>query len=724
MATKVLEAQLVISGKDTSGPVFAGVIKHANEMKKALAGTAQLKIGDPKFAEASAEIKRLTALLKMERIAADEVNRSILRGNEGLAARAGLLTRLHQRWKGLASTASTAAMLAGPGILHGAKSAMHAGADIQSEKVKMKAAGIPQAEIDRAYSQSQGLHRQFPNVTAAQGMERYKELRSVLLHPEETPHMLPSVVQAQAAMRAIDRTKDIGEGLIYAVKAAEVLGLAQDPKRFEHYLDAFVRAQQVMGKTITPEHLYEFAKYSKASGASLSDRFKMTTGVSLSQEVGGSTAGVGVDQFVKQIVGGFQGSQHAAAKEFVALGLARKQDFETTKTGEIKGFKPGRHVKGYALAQSDPDLWVYQYLKPALEKAKYNTLDKQLGMVRRLYPSGRAADIVAKLLQQQQSFENHAKLYGQAQGLEATKTNADDAFVALDTLNASLKNFAGTLTSPSMQSAAQTLDSWGHSVAGISERFSEWQKKHPDEAKYLGYGAMGAGVAGGGALTYGLLSGLMSGFGLKGSAAALTGSAGALDAAAARLGASGVAGAAGGAAAGGLGAGGAAAAVGLRASMGKGGLLGLGMLGLDAIKRDAERGNTTRTWLRDLLGIPDEGETAPWKPGGAWKPLPHFTTDDVQNAIMGPQGPGLSGRYDNLHTLQSFPGLPMEPAKAEIIGNATLEGRITVEPSPDFITRIETRINNAINAFRNSGAPASGTAGSTGPAMPETGPRP
>jgi hypothetical protein len=65
----------------------------------------------------------------------------------------------------------------------------------------------------------------------------------------------------------------------------------------------------------------------------------MTTGVSLAQEMGGATTGVSVDQFVKQVIGGFQGSQHAAAKSFVRLGLANEDDFEKTKTGEIKGFQ-------------------------------------------------------------------------------------------------------------------------------------------------------------------------------------------------------------------------------------------------------------------------------------------------------------------------------------------------------------------------------------------------
>jgi hypothetical protein len=71
----------------------------------------------------------------------------------------------------------------------------------------------------------------------------------------------------------------MAKGLNFGFRGAEILGLGQHPKRMRDYIDSLIKikAQQVMGKTITPEMPYEFAKYSKASGATLSDRFKMTT---------------------------------------------------------------------------------------------------------------------------------------------------------------------------------------------------------------------------------------------------------------------------------------------------------------------------------------------------------------------------------------------------------------------------------------------------------------
>lgn len=441
----------------------------------------------------------------------------------------------------LSHAGNMALMYGGPAMMAGAGSMFHAGSEIQTELVRMRAAGLSPGEINTALIQSQDLQLAFTNVKREAILELSKELRSVLLHPEEVPHMLPTVVNAKSAMDALDSSGELSSGLTFAVKGAELLGLAQNPERFAAYLDSFVKAQQVMGKTITPEQQYEFAKYSKASGAALSDRFKMTTGVSLAQDLGGSTTGVAVNQFIKQITGGFQGNLHAAAKEFVALGLANEDDFEKTKTGEIKGLLPGRSIPGSKLAMTDPDQYVYQYLLPALERAGITDQQDQISRVRRLFPNSNAADLVTKLITQRESFQNHAKLYGEAQGLSATANNQQDAAVALNSLGTAIHNFAGTLTAPIMSDVASTLSSWATGIASAGKSLGEFTAAHPDLAKWLGGAAVGGLATAGGVGTYNLLDGLTSGFGLKTSALALDQSAVALTRAAVALGGAGAA---------------------------------------------------------------------------------------------------------------------------------------------------------------------------------------
>jgi hypothetical protein len=444
-------------------------------------------------------------------------------------------TKKRREWlKGNGGMAAALGVSAAVATLAGAsKTAIEAGAAEQHELVTMQAAGIPAAEIAAAKQQTIDLLAKYTNIQMSDALRVYKELRSVLLTADETPRLLPDVLRTKSALDALDPTGKSSEGLGFAVKGAEVLGLTQDPERFKAYMDAMVRAQQVMGATVTPEAMYEIAKYEKSSGVGLSDRFKFTTALSLAQEMGGSTTGQSIDQFVKQLVGGFQGNNHSAAKEFVRLGLANEDDFETTKTGEIKGYKAGRHLATAKLAQSDPDLWVSQVLIPALQAHGITDESDQIAEVRRLFPAGRAADLVSKLITQAPNFAAHAEKYGAAQGSGTVIDNiSQDPIASLNSLTDSMKNFGAVLTSPAMGLASKALSSFASDISGWAAGYANFAKVHPDIAAGIGAGLPAAGVAGG---TYLLWQGLAGGFGLKGSAVALDKSALELSAAAAAL---------------------------------------------------------------------------------------------------------------------------------------------------------------------------------------------
>jgi hypothetical protein len=86
-----------------------------------------------------------------------------------------------------------------------------------------------------------------------------------------------------------------------------------------------------------------------------------------------------------------------------------------------------------------------------------------------------------------------------------------------------------------MQDAAGVLSSMASSLGSWSEVLATFQKDHPELAKGVAVGAVGAGVVGGGALTVSLMTGLMTGFGLPAASVELPTSAAALTAAAAEL---------------------------------------------------------------------------------------------------------------------------------------------------------------------------------------------
>ena len=57
-----------------------------------------------------------------------------------------------------------------------AKRMLPPGAEIQSEIVKMRAAGIPEEDIQRALEESSGLMSKYTNVKRSTSLERFKEL--------------------------------------------------------------------------------------------------------------------------------------------------------------------------------------------------------------------------------------------------------------------------------------------------------------------------------------------------------------------------------------------------------------------------------------------------------------------------------------------------------------------------------------------------------------------
>ena len=171
---------------------------------------------------------------------------------------------------------------------------------------------------------------------------------------------------------------------------------------------------------------------------------------------------------------------------------------------------------------------------PALKSHGYDTAEKQIAEVRRLFPNGNAADLVSKVITQHESFENHAKLYDAALGLNADLTK--DAAVQLDALNASLKDLGGIVAEPLMQPLAGALDHVSKWLRGVMGDYSNWTKDHSGAGAVIGGTTLSAGVVGGSALAYATLQKLLGSAGLNASALALDGAAASLEAAAVALG--------------------------------------------------------------------------------------------------------------------------------------------------------------------------------------------
>jgi hypothetical protein len=389
--------------------------------------------------------------------------------------------------------------------------AIESGADLTHTRVEMAKAGISPQEIATLAAKSFELSGKYRNVSQASLLEMSKEVRSVLTDPREVMEVLEPLAAAKSLLDASDKTGAQSEGLSMLIKGAENIGAAKNPQRIVQLIDGYIKAMQVMGKTITPEQIYESLKYSKSAGALLSDRFLMTTLPSLSQEMKGNTAGLGVSGLYKQISGGMQ-NLHTAAQELAGIGMIDPKNLDRTKTGEIKGVKKGvRHaVVGDVKAAHDPDLWVFEDLIPHMEKAGLVSEADQLAFVRKAFPNSNVSDVVSKLIVQRQQFAAHAAMYAKATGGAGAALNAKDPSVALEGLNTQLMNLGATLTSPMMESAAGAIDAIAKSIHNLAAAAQE----HPDAARPLAAGGLAALLAGGAALagkTLGVVRGWFGG---------------------------------------------------------------------------------------------------------------------------------------------------------------------------------------------------------------------
>jgi hypothetical protein len=88
----------------------------------------------------------------------------------------------------------------------------------------------------------------------------------------------------------------------------------------------------------------------------------------------------------------------------------------------------------------------------------------------------------------------------------------------------------------------------------------------------------------------------------------------------------------------------------------------------------------------------------------------------------GVPGRGMPASSFNVQDISRVMGFGAEPVKAVVEGNATLNTTVTVNAGEGFWAKVDQKIENAINAFRSTSAPARGTAGSTGGSSPDAAP--
>lgn len=670
---KILEALAVIKGKDATGPAFdhvAAKISRVARAARALNRDVQRQLSVARLAEVQGErLHRSTAII----------------GHGAKAAAAGATIY------GAAHAARAVA-----------RETIKVSADRAHEKVRMSVSGMIDPDIDEAGKLAGAISHKYPSLSQTEIMHTARNVRSMVGTFEEATHVLEPLAKLRVVALGAhpERAAELNDDFDKLAKGMEIKGVTQDLAKFNHYIDGMAKALNVFGDTLRPTDYYEMFKYGRAATNALSDDFILKVGPTVAQELKGSSAGQVLSSFYMQFVGGKMSNK--AVEALNEYGLLDMDKVIKTKTGNIKGVKPGGIVGSEYLqpGKTDPYQWVNKVLLPALATKGVTDESKIKEVIAALSSKSTTAQMLSIFATQQDRIEKEVRQLRDAKGIEAADTfQKNDPKVIAKSIHSQFDNLLSNTTEPMMPAANAGMNWLTSGLSYMSER----AKKDPVRSgAELGYGALLAGALGFDALAAipENAGSLFRGNGLSGVRFGMT----RLAAMLAPI-----------------------LDIATRQDVVEPTPRSRQIAGLHADKFDA---------LADLDRADDNLPNVRRESWLGQKVAAIRAEHDAERARIESELEGIgynpaitSGRYrgqawtmDDLRQAVGIGGGTSEPVEARVVGEATLDANITVKTEPGFWAQIDQKISNAINAFRSSGGPATGSTGSTGRSMPEAAP--
>jgi hypothetical protein len=366
-----------------------------------------------------------------------------------------------------------------------------------------------------------------------------------------------------------------------------------------------------------------------------------------------------------------------------------------TSTGNVKGILPGA-VMGQEYLQpgaTDPYAWVNKVLIPQLAKKGVTDPAKIQEVIAAMASQQTTAQMMSIFATQQSRIEKDKHLVEGAKGVDAAELfQANDPKVIRKSLEAQVDNVLGNTASAFQPGVNKGLNWLTSGLSAMSERA---QKDPMRSAAELGFGT---GLASAIASDAGMATAGKFGFG-PGSSWGLTRFMGMLAP---------------------------ILDIATRKDVLEATPAGRALAGLHADKFNALADIAASESAANIYGHDDPAYDAQLKAlNDAKRAKIEASLTDLGYAGPGTPGRGQMASSWNVDDIRRATGIgSAEPAKAEVVGNATLETVVRVEPSPDFLARVTQTVQNGINAFRSTGGPSTGSTGSTGKSMPEAGPAP
>lgn len=494
---KSIEARAVISAADKTGGVFDKLAAKIKGVEKSAQALGNVKA--PKFTgNLEEELRRLKLSEKELMGVRDRRQRFMdeLRGqrpkaehyfraqgewmdrevNHWRKMKAGIdeAASAHKRWRsGMAAAGAAAGAAAAKGfaVAGGAYGAYRVGragvksaAENQRESARDYLAGLSPAESKRLEDEALRVSGKYQSIDSQTAHERLRDTAMSTRSVDTAMNLSETIGQMTTVLQSLKgKDKAIEEGRKFFT-ALDVLGKNLDPKEFRELAEGYTKALGVEGADMDLGGVLAMSKRLKAAGATISNRFLMTTGVGLGRDMGDERAGN-------------------------AIAMMMQQEVQATKGAKAYGIESGlRDKNGKFVDRStmmrDPDYWAWKNISAAMRRKKLDPSKPEdvNTYLQSAYSNSSARDVLSKLMTQREQYEGKAVQFEKAPGLEAGKPGPGglqgrDPFVAYEAVFAQLRTLAGQ--APIMDQAASALNKLSGSISGLNDavsKNSDWFK--------------------------------------------------------------------------------------------------------------------------------------------------------------------------------------------------------------------------------------------------------
>jgi hypothetical protein len=369
----------------------------------------------------------------------------------------------------------------------------------------LKLLGLDEGQITAMQDQAWRTAQAVPGTTFGAALAAQGEMYSIV-GVEGALKLSQPMAQLERVLGVTGKGGAGGEGYTLT-RATELMGQLTDPDTHQVDLEKFTRFLDITARTsiashgkITPKDWLGFAKQSGPAAAGLTEQGFLTE-AAIMQAMGGLRAGTAAASIQREFAGGIMPQR--IAKELVRLGIAKGDDFEIGRGGQVIA-KTGAMKDVVKEFQADPRAAIMDIIIPAMERHGMTSVQDQSQEVYRLFATetGRreAYELIRGRVQIGQERERLQKGMVGADAMAVLQ--GQDPMQVTESFTAAFKNLLGALGGPMMQGAIPIMNGLASSMnamAGAAYKLLP----HPGEAPTatqsilggaLTWGAIGAGT--------------------------------------------------------------------------------------------------------------------------------------------------------------------------------------------------------------------------------------